>query len=154
MYQKKTDNIIYYISAFMITFVVVFMAGTTYCRVQNEEIIEPSKEVKMIARIEGWNKNNNEFDINEKKVEINLDATGSTTNVKYIVEITNIPEGVKIYKDENYLYQLENNFEGTISYKETMKEKIVFYIENNKENEEIIETINVKILFEKLNGEI
>lgn len=150
MYQKKTDNIIYYISAFMVTFVVVFMAGTTYCRVRDEEVIEPLKEVKMIARIEGWDKNNHDFNINDKKVEINLDATGSTTDVKYIVEITNIPEGVKLYKDENYLYSLDNNFEGIINYKETMKEKITFYIENNKEiDEEIIETLNVKILFEK-----
>ena len=52
------------------------------------------------------------------------------TKQKYKVYVTNIPDGVKIYKDENYLYELSNEFEGIINYKETMKEKIVFFIEN------------------------
>lgn len=148
MYQKKTDGVIYFVSAFMVTFVLVFMAGTTYCRVKDEEYVEPKKEVKMIARIEGWNKNNNDFSIDEKKVEININATGSTTNIKYLVKITNIPEGVKLYKDENYLYELSSEFDGIIEYKETMKETIVFYIENNN-LEENDKTINVKLNFEK-----
>lgn len=151
MYQKKTDNVIYFVAAFMVTFVLTFMAGTTYCRVQKEEIKEKPKEVKMFARIEGWNNNNKDFKINENKVEIDLNATGSTTNVKYTVHISNIPEGVKLYKDENYLYELDNDFEGIIEYKETMKEKIIFFIENqNTLDEEIdIPTFNVKLNFEK-----
>lgn len=151
MYQKKTDGIMYFVSAFMVTFVIVFMAGTTYCRVNDDSDYLPSNEVKMVARIEGWDKNNNDFSINEKMVEINIDATGSTTDVKYSVEISNIPDGVKLYKDENFLYDLDNNFVGVINYKETMKKKIVFYIENNNEllSEDEMNMINVKILFDK-----
>ena len=167
MYQKKTDNVIYFVAVFMVTFVVVFMAGTTYCRVQNEKTINTHKEVKMVARIEGWKKNNKDFKIDEKKVEINIDATGSTTDVKYMVHISNIPEGVELYKDEHFLYELDNDFDGIINYKETMKEKIVFYIENNNENVPVIDdnsinnsttdepnneevpSFNVKLLFEK-----
>lgn len=151
MYQKKTDGIMYFVSAFMVTFVIVFMAGTTYCRVNDDSDYLPSNEVKMVARIEGWDKNNNDFSINEKMVEINIDATGSTTDVKYSVEISNIPDGVKLYKDENFLYDLDNNFNGIINYKETMKKKIVFYIENNNEllSEDEMNMINVKILFDK-----
>ena len=151
MYQKKTDGIMYFVSAFMVTFVIVFMAGTTYCRVNDDSDYLPSNEVKMVARIEGWDKNNNDFSINEKMVEINIDATGSTTDVKYSVEISNIPDGVKLYKDENFLYDLDNNFNGVINYKETMKKKIVFYIENNNEllSEDEMNMINVKILFDK-----
>ena len=159
MYQKRTDNIMYYIAAFMVTFVIVFMAGTTYCRVQNDETINTHKEVKMVARIEGWKTNNKNFKIDEKKIEINIDATGSTTDVKYMVHITNVPEGIKLYKDEHYLYELNNDFEGIITYKETMKEKIVIYIENNSENNPIVDdnatineevpSLNVKLLFEK-----
>lgn len=149
MYQKKTDGITYFIGTFMVTFVLVFMAGTTYCRVSTDENITSSKEVKMIARIEGWDKNNNNFNVNDEKVEINIDATGSTTSVKYYVQISNIPEGVKLYKDENYLYDLDTNFEGIINYKETMKEKIVFYIENNIPDDSLTNELNVKILFEK-----
>lgn len=151
MYQRKTDGIMYFVSAFMVTFVIVFMAGTTYCRVNDDSDYLPSNEVKMVARIEGWDKNNNDFSINEKMVEINIDATGSTTDVKYSVEISNIPDGVKLYKDENFLYDLDNNFNGIINYKETMKKKIVFYIENNNDflSEDKIDMINVKILFDK-----
>lgn len=133
MYHKKSDSIIYIVASFMVTFVIVFMAGTTYCRVQNENIVEPKKEVKMIARIEGWNQNNKDFNIDDKKVEININATGSSADVKYRVYVTNIPDGVKLYKDENLLYELSNEFEGIINYKETMKEKIVFFIENSNE---------------------
>ena len=116
----------------------------------------------MVAKIEGWNKNNKDFNIEDKKVEINIDATGSTTDVKYKVKVTNIPEGVKLYKDENYFYELTNEFDGVIDYKETMKEQIVFYIENLNQNapeigeentsevvETIPQTINVKLEFEK-----
>lgn len=170
MYQKKTDNVMRFIATFMVTFVIVFMAGTTYCRVQNEETINTHKEVKMVARIDGWDDNNKDFKIDEGKVEINIDATGSTTEVKYIVHISNIPDGVKLYKDENYLYELDNDFEGIINYKETMKEQIVFYIENNTENVPVIDenstenevtdeivnevpSFNVKLLFEKQESE-
>lgn len=162
MYRKKSDGFMYIVASFMVTFVLVFMAGTTYCRVQEEPVEEVKKEVKMVAKIEGWNKNNKDFNIEDKKVEINIDATGSTTDVKYKVKVTNIPEGVKLYKDENYFYELTNEFDGVIDYKETMKEQIVFYIENlnqnapeiGKENtseviETIPQTINVKLEFEK-----
>ena len=68
-----------------------------------------------------------------------------------------------MYKDENYFYELGNEFDGVIDYKETMKEKIVFYIENNIENapeingenengvvnEVVPQMINVKLEFEK-----
>lgn len=133
MYHRKSDSVIYVITSFMVTFVIVFMAGTTYCRVQNENIVETKKEVKMIARIDGWNNNNKDFNIDDKMVEININATGSNTDVKYKVHVTNIPEGVKLYKDENFLYELSSEFEGIINYKETMKEKIVFFIENSNE---------------------
>lgn len=133
MYHRKSDSVIYIVVSFMVTFVIVFMAGTTYCRVQNENVFVPKKEVKMVARIEGWNKNNKDFNIDDKMVEININATGSNTDVKYKVCVTNIPDGVKIYKDENFLYELSNEFEGIINYKETMKEKIVFFIENSNE---------------------
>lgn len=162
MYRKKSDGFMYIVASFMVTFVLVFMAGTTYCRVQEEPVEEVKKEVKMVAKIEGWNKNNKDFNIEDKKVEINIDATGSTTDVKYKVKVTNIPEGVKLYKDENYFYELTNEFDGVIDYKETMKEKIVFYIENLNQNapeigeentsevvETIPQTINVKLEFEK-----
>lgn len=162
MYRKKTDGFMYIVASFMVTFVLVFMAGTTYCRVQEEPVEEVKKEVKMVAKIEGWNKNNKDFNIEDKKVEINIDATGSTTDVKYKVKVTNIPEGVKLYKDENYFYELTNEFDGVIDYKETMKEQIVFYIENLNQNapeigeentsealETIPQTINVKLEFEK-----
>lgn len=167
MYHRKSDSFIYIVASFMVTFVIVFMAGTTYCRVQNENIIEPKKEVKMVARIEGWNSNNRDFNIDDKRIEININATGSNTDIKYKVYVTNIPDGVKIYKDENYLYELSNEFEGIINYKETMKEKIVFFIENANEVvpeigedtdlNNIIESdennnsfINVKLEFEKV----
>ena len=162
MYRKKSDGFMYIVASFMVTFVLVFMAGTTYCRVQEEPVEEVKKEVKMVAKIEGWNKNNKDFKIEDKKVEINIDATGSTTDVKYKVKVTNIPEGVKLYKDENYFYELTNEFDGVIDYKETMKEQIVFYIENLNQNapeigdentsevvETIPQTINVKLEFEK-----
>ncbi len=161
MYRKKSDGFMYIVASFMVTFVLVFMAGTTYCRVQEEPVEEVKKEVKMVAKIEGWNKNNKDFNIEDKKVEINIDATGSTTDVKYKVKVTNIPEGVKLYKDENYFYELTNEFDGVIDYKETMKEQIVFYIENLNQNapeigdentsevETIPQTINVKLEFEK-----
>ena len=161
MYRKKSDGFMYIVASFMVTFVLVFMAGTTYCRVQEEPVEEVKKEVKMVAKIEGWNKNNKDFNIEDKKVEINIDATGSTTDVKYKVKVTNIPEGVKLYKDENYFYELTNEFDGVIDYKETMKEQIVFYIgnlnqnapeigdENTREVETIPQTINVKLEFEK-----
>lgn len=161
MYRKKSDGFMYIVASFMVTFVLVFMAGTTYCRVQEEPVEEVKKEVKMVAKIEGWNKNNKDFNIEDKKVEINIDATGSTTDVKYKVKVTNIPEGVKLYKDENYFYELTNEFDGVIDYKETMKEKIVFYIENLNQNapeigdentsevETMPQTINVKLEFEK-----
>lgn len=162
MYRKKSDGFMYIVASFMVTFVLVFMAGTTYCRVQEEPVEEVKKEVKMVAKIEGWNKNNKDFNIEDKKVEINIDATGSTTDVKYKVKVTNIPEGVKLYKDENYFYELANEFDGVIDYKETMKEQIVFYIENLNQNapeigeentsevvETISQTINVKLEFEK-----
>ena len=99
MYHRKSDSFIYIVASFMVTFVIVFMAGTTYCRVQNENIIEPKKEVKMVARIEGWNSNNKDFNIDDKRIEININATGSNTDIKYKVYVTNIPDGVKIYKD-------------------------------------------------------
>ena len=41
MYHRKSDSFIYIVASFMVTFVIVFMAGTTYCRVQNENIVEP-----------------------------------------------------------------------------------------------------------------
>ena len=84
-----------------------------------------------------------------------------------MVHISNIPEGVKLYKDEHFLYELDNDFDGIINYKETMKEKIVFYIENNNENvpvigdnsinnsttdepnNEEVPSFNIKLLFEK-----
>ena len=115
----------------------------------------------MIAKIEGWNKNNKDFSIDDKKIEINIDASGSTTDIKYKVEVSNIPEGVKLYKDENCFYELSNEFDGIINYKETMKEQIVFYVENlntvapeiDSETNETIDTpkqmINVKLEFEK-----
>lgn len=164
MYRKKSDGFMYIVASFMVTFVLVFMAGTTYCRVQEDKPVEePKKEVKMVARIEGWNKNNKDFSVDDKKVEIDIDATGSTTDVKYFVKVSNIPEGIKLYKDENYFYELGNEFDGVIDYKETMKEKIVFYIENNIENapeingenesgvvnEVVPQMINVKLEFEK-----
>ena len=43
MYRKKTDGFMYIVASFMVTFVLVFMAGTTYCRVQDEPIIEEKK---------------------------------------------------------------------------------------------------------------
>ena len=162
MYRKKTDGFMYIVASFMVTFVFVFMAGTTYCRVQEEEPVKDlKKEVKMIAKIEGWNKNNKDFSIDDKKIEINIDASGSTTDIKYKVEVSNIPEGVKLYKDENCFYELANEFDGIINYKETMKEQIVFYVENlntvapeiDSETNETINTpkqmINVKLEFEK-----
>ena len=120
-----------------------------------------------VDNIDDLKKLNKDFKIDEKKVEINIDATGSTTDVKYMVHISNIPEGVKLYKDEHFLYELDNDFDGIINYKETMKEKIVFYIENNNENvpvigdnsinnsttdepnNEEVPSFNVKLLFEK-----
>ena len=87
MYQKKTDNVIYFVAVFMVTFVVVFMAGTTYCRVQNEKTINTHKEVKMVARIEGWKKNNKDFKIDEKKVEINIDKKAANAK-KTIIKIS------------------------------------------------------------------
>ena len=73
MYRKKTDGFMYIVASFMVTFVLVFMAGTTYCRVQEEEPVKDlKKEVKMIAKIEGWNKNNKDFSIDDKKIEINI----------------------------------------------------------------------------------
>lgn len=166
MYKKKSDSFTYIIASFMITFVLVFMAGTTYCKVQEEETIVPKKEVKMVARIEGWNENNKDFNVEDKKIEINVDATGSNTAVKYKVKVTNIPDGVKLYKDENYFYEISNEFDGIINYKETMKEQIVFYVEVLNENapeinDDLIEegeipakTINVKLEFEKLDNEM
>lgn len=155
MYRKKTDGFMYIVASFMVTFVLVSMAGMTYCRVQDEPIIEEKKEVKMVAKIEGWNKNNKDFNIDDKKIEINVDATGSTTSVKYKVIVSNVPSGVKLYKDENFFYELANEFDGVIEHKETMKEQIIFYVENLNEkapelgDEVSSEKINVKLEFGK-----
>ena len=87
MYRKKSDGFMYIVASFMVTFVLVFMAGTTYCRVQEEPVEEVKKEVKMVAKIEGWNKNNKDFSIDDKNNKINIIVKNPKISVPYFINI-------------------------------------------------------------------
>lgn len=134
MYGSERELSITKIIITMLSIVIILMVGYSAYKAENSEIIQ-KENIKKVLKVENWENNTNTFELeNIEQVEFVLDASGSNTDVDYqlTLELKNA-ENIKIYNDEYHLYESENIIRGTIKYKETMKEKIILYIEKNNE---------------------
>ena len=135
MYGKENEGSITKIVITMLLIVLVIMVGYSFYKVENSEVIPKENEIRVL-KVENWDDNIKSFEIDAlEQIEFVLDAGGSNTDVNYKVTLSlENSENIKLYNDEYHLYETEDVLTGTIKYKETMKETITLYIENNSIN--------------------
>lgn len=130
MYGSEREGLTFKIIISMVIVVLLLMIGISIYKVNNSEILKKENE-KIVLKVEGWIENSKTFIIDSEKLEFTLDASGSNTDVDYKVTI-NCSDDIDIFSDEYHLYPVDSVITGTIKYKETMKEEIVLYIEEDE----------------------